>query len=427
MERDDAPAEFAFLEEFEFDSLPDALSPEGSVPTYVAHVRLPRVNRVALFDAGDLCLRAGDLVVVETDRGLSLGPLVSDPVCRLVPAALPRVLRAATPDDLRQAQRNCRREEEAYRFCCQRIRERGMPMKLVGVEYLHGGNKAVFYFSADGRVDFRELVKDLAYRLHTRVEMRQIGVRDASKVVGGLGVCGRILCCASWLQKFEPVSIRMAKVQNLSLNPQKVSGACGRLLCCLAYEQETYQALRAHLPRLGKSVMTPRGEGKVTELDVLGQKARVTFADGSILEFEAGALRGEEGGDERNGDDLPEEVRALDEGVHGGGRGSSSAEGRAVRVARRAGRSKPWQDGRVSPSTEGPGEPKRREAPKPSKPEPGAVSEAAPGKPGASTPRGLRPEGPSSHPCGPPSSRPVGATAGSPRPGRSRRPGPSSR
>lgn len=414
MERDEAAAEFAFLEEFEFEVLPETLASEESVPTYVVYVRLPRVNRITPFDSGDLCLRAGDHVVVETERGMSLGVVVREPVCRQLTAPLPRVVRPATADDLRLAQRNCRREEEAQRFCCQRIRERGMPMKLIGVEHLHSGNKAVFYFSADGRVDFRDLVKDLAYRLHTRVEMRQIGVRDASKVLGGLGICGRELCCASWLQKFEPVSIRMAKIQNLSLNPQKVSGACGRLLCCLAYEQEAYQTLREGLPRLGKSVMTPRGEGKVTELDILGQKARVTFADGSIVEFGAGALRGEAGEDERDAEDLPEELRGLEETANGKGRGPLPAEGRQVRAAPKAGRSKPWQDGRVSPNADGPGEPRRRDAPAPPRRGPEATR-AKPGQQGK----------PLRDPPDPAAQRPPAGATGpaSPRPGRPRRPG----
>jgi cell fate regulator YaaT (PSP1 superfamily) len=301
---------------------------------------------VVAHDAGDLLVRRGEKVVVETERGLSLAWVVTSPVCQAVRGPLPRILRLASADDLRQADRNRRREEEALRYCWERIRAHGLPMKLIRVEYLHGGNKAVFYFSADGRIDFRELVKDLAYRLHTRVEMRQIGVRDASKMVGGVGICGRELCCSSWLQKFEPVSIRMAKVQNLSLNPEKVSGVCGRLMCCLAYEQETYQALRKRLPRVGKHVVTPRGEGRVTEIDILAQRVRVTFADGAVVELDAAQVQVQAPGAEEEAGDVPEELRGLEDAPEGEGRGRLPAEGREVQAARGT-RRKPWQDGRA--------------------------------------------------------------------------------
>ncbi len=336
--------EIACGDEFEDAVLVDA--PAGGPPTYVASIRFPHTNRVVLYDAGDHFVHRGDKVVVETERGLSLAAVITDPVCRTDVAGLLRVLRRATADDLRQEERNHRREDEAFRYCWQRIRDRDLPMKLIRVEYLHGGNKAVFYFSADGRIDFRELVKDLAYRLHTRVEMRQIGVRDASKMVGGVGICGRELCCASWLQKFEPVTIRMAKVQNLSLNPQKVSGVCGRLMCCLAYEQETYMTLRKRMPRVGKFVMTPRGEGRISEIDILAQRARVTFLDHSVVEFEPSQLQlVGPGGEAREPEETPEELRALED-EHAAPR--LPAEGREVRpVGGRGGRRKPWQDGRV--------------------------------------------------------------------------------
>jgi cell fate regulator YaaT (PSP1 superfamily) len=340
--------EFAYGDEFEYESLLESLPEASGFPTYTVHVRFPHMNRVAVYDAGDSFVRRGDKVVVETERGLSLATVVTDRTCRRGGPDLFRVVRTATAEDLRQEERNHRREEEAFRYCWQRIRDRGMPMKLIRVEYLHGGNKAVFYFSADGRIDFRELVKDLAYRLHTRVEMRQIGVRDASKMVGGVGICGRELCCSSWLQKFEPVTIRMAKVQNLSLNPQKVSGVCGRLMCCLAYEQETYLSLRKRIPRVGKHVLTPRGEGRITEIDILAQTARVTFEDHSVVEFEAGQLQAVGGlGDDREIEETPPELRALEDGVEGEGRARLPVEGREVRPVARGGRRKPWQDGRL--------------------------------------------------------------------------------
>src|SRR5262249_35804089 len=152
-------------------------------------------------------------------------------------------------------------------------------MKLIRTEVLHGGNKAIFYFSADGRVDFRELVKDLAHKLHVRIEMRQVGVRDEAKLEGGVGACGRELCCSTWLKDFAPVSLTMAKDQTLALHRQKVSGVCGRLMCCLSYEEETYKELRKGLPRVGKLVSTAKGEGRVRELDVLRQRVRVEFAE----------------------------------------------------------------------------------------------------------------------------------------------------
>lgn len=320
----------------------------GGVPTYVALVRLIYVNRVVTVDAGDHLLARGELLIVETERGLSLAAVVREPACARPQSPLLHVVRKAGPEDRRQEERNRHREEESFRFCWQRIRERGLQMKLIKVEYLHGGNKAVFYFAADGRIDFRDLVKDLAFRLHTRVEMRQIGVRDASKMIGGLGPCGRELCCSSWMQKFEPVSIRMAKTQNLSLNPQKVSGVCGRLMCCLAYEQESYQALRKRLPRVGKNVQTGRGHGRVTEIDILRQEVRVTFPDGTIVEFDAPQVHVLPGGpDDRDLDDVPEELRHLEDPPADGHRTRIPVEGREILVAPKGARRKPWQDGRV--------------------------------------------------------------------------------
>jgi cell fate regulator YaaT (PSP1 superfamily) len=180
-----------------------------------------------------------------------------------------QVLRTATVEDLESAARNQAREKDARAYCLKKIAERGLDMKLIRVEYLFDGSKAIFYFTADGRIDFRELVKDLAYAFHTRIEMRQVGVRDEAKMVGGIGICGRELCCSSFLREFEPVSVKMAKEQNLALNPTKISGQCGRLLCCLGYEFETYSTLKKNLPKCGRYIQCGEVCGEVVKQNVL--------------------------------------------------------------------------------------------------------------------------------------------------------------
>jgi len=223
------------------------------------------------FDAGNLDLATGDKVVVETERGLSIGTVLRGPAERTegVPENLVAIRRKATPDDMATQERNRQLEKSAFDFCLKRIMERGMQMKLVRVEYQFDSSKAVFYFTADGRVDFRDLVKDLAHTFHTRIEMRQIGVRDESKMIGGIGICGRELCCCSFLREFQPVSVKMAKEQNLALNPSKISGQCGRLLCCLDYEYETYCCLRKNFPKCGKRVRTPTAAGVIDKINIL--------------------------------------------------------------------------------------------------------------------------------------------------------------
>lgn len=223
------------------------------------------------FDAGDLDLAPGDKVVVETERGLGIGTVLRGPVERTegVPETLVAIRRKATPDDMATQERTRQLEKSAFSFCLKRIMERGMQMKLVRVEYQFDSSKAVFYFTADGRVDFRDLVKDLAHTFHTRIEMRQIGVRDESKMIGGIGICGRELCCCSFLREFQPVSVKMAKEQNLALNPSKISGQCGRLLCCLDYEYETYCSLRKNFPKCGKRVRTPSVAGVIDKINIL--------------------------------------------------------------------------------------------------------------------------------------------------------------
>ncbi len=242
------------------------------------------------FNAQGFDLKSGDHVVVETERGRALGTVVLAPEEVSPQEAaedLKNVLRQATEEDIAYSRLNASREEEAHRFCLQRIQERKMAMKLVRAEYLFDGSKIIFYFTADGRVDFRELVKDLAHHFRTRIEMRQIGVRDEAKLTGGIGVCGRELCCCTFLTEFAPVSVKMAKEQGLALNPTKISGQCGRLLCCLGYEFETYCSLKKGLPKCGHKVQMEGREGEVVNQNVLNQKVTVRFRDGQSAEVPA--------------------------------------------------------------------------------------------------------------------------------------------
>lgn len=242
------------------------------------------------FDAREFELQAGDQVIVETERGRALGSVVRAPRginADDAPPKLKAVLRKAGEIDLSMAEGNAQRETEALHYCQQRVAEHNMEMKLVRAEYLFDGSKIIFYFTADGRIDFRELVRDLAQHFRTRIEMRQIGVRDEAKLVGGLGVCGRELCCCTFLRNFAPVSVKMAKTQGLALNPTKISGQCGRLLCCLAYEYETYSELRKNLPKCGKKIQLPSGSAEVVAIDVLAQKMTVCCENGERCELKA--------------------------------------------------------------------------------------------------------------------------------------------
>ncbi len=250
----------------------------------VVGVSFKRSGKVYFFDPGELPVESGMSVVVETARGVELGEVTSG--CREVTEEelvqpLKPVLRIATEQDLARAKQNEQKELEAFDIGQQRIAAHGLEMKLVGVEYTFDGSKIVFYFTANGRVDFRELVKDLASVFKTRIELRQIGVRDEAKMIGGLGACGRTICCRAFLGDFEPVSIKMAKEQNLLLNPTKISGLCGRLMCCLKYEQDAYDEVYKTVPRQGKEVMTPDGRGVVTQVKAIRGKlaVRVTLPD----------------------------------------------------------------------------------------------------------------------------------------------------
>ncbi len=244
----------------------------------VVGVRFRKAGKVYYFDPGELEIKAGDSVIVETVRGVEFGTVVLSkkevPEEEIV-TPLKKVIRVATDEDRQHARENRKKEKEAFKICLQKIEEHKLAMKLVDVEYTFDNNKILFYFTADGRVDFRELVKDLAVVFKTRIELRQIGVRDEAKMVGGVGVCGRPLCCNCFLDEFQPVSIKMAKEQGLSLNPSKISGTCGRLMCCLKYEQEIYEELIARTPKSGAVVETPDGQGVVMEVSLLKQVVKV--------------------------------------------------------------------------------------------------------------------------------------------------------
>lgn len=256
----------------------------------IVGVRFKRAGKIYYFDPLDFELSTGDAVIVETARGVELGvaaiglKAVGDDE---VVAPLKPVLRKATEEDVERHRKNIEREKEAIVICKEKIAAHGLDMKLVDVEFTFDMNKVIFYFTADGRVDFRNLVKDLASVFRTRIELRQIGVRDEAKMKSGIGPCGRTLCCSSFLTDFTSVSIKMAKEQSLSLNPSKISGICGRLMCCLKYEQDTYEDIRKRLPRYGSIVNTPMGRGEVINNNTIKEQIKVKiFGDGEdIIEY----------------------------------------------------------------------------------------------------------------------------------------------
>ncbi len=238
----------------------------------IVGIRFHQTGSIYDFDCGHFVLKGGDQVIVKTEQGLGLGQVVRGPVKQEQVEEgkeYKKVFRLANEADLDQFRKVQEREKEAFQFCLERIKERKLPMKLVRVECFFDGSKVIFYFTADGRIDFRELVKDLVHRFHTRIEMRQIGVRNEAKLLGGLGPCGRELCCASFLPDFAAVSVKMAKEQNLPLNPTKISGICGRLMCCLTYEYETYQELKKDFPKIGKTIASPLGPVKVLRQNIM--------------------------------------------------------------------------------------------------------------------------------------------------------------
>lgn len=265
----------------------------------VVGVRFRNVGKIYYFNPKNYKVKPGDHVIVETARGVEYGKVVlapKDVVDDQVVHPLKEVLRVATQDDDEREKYNRERERDAFKICQKKIREHGLEMKLIDAEYTFDNNKVLFYFTADGRIDFRQLVKDLASIFKTRIELRQIGVRDETKILGGIGSCGRPLCCATYMPEFIPVSIKMAKEQNLSLNPSKISGVCGRLMCCLKNEQETYEELNSNLPNVGDYVTTPEKlKGEVSSVNVLRQLVKVIVTlDGDekeIREYPVAELR----------------------------------------------------------------------------------------------------------------------------------------
>ncbi|MFQ7291624.1 MAG: stage 0 sporulation family protein [Monoglobales bacterium] len=260
-------------------------------------VRFKPVGKTYYFDPQDFEINKGDNVIVETSRGIEYGTVVvgrkeinDDELLKPIKP----IMRPAQQEDHERYRENKKKEKEAFDICAEKIKRHGLEMKLIEVEYTFDGSKILFYFTADGRVDFRELVKDLAMVFRTRIELRQIGVRDESKTIGSIGVCGRSLCCSKFLGEFAPVSIKMAKEQGLSLNPSKISGACGRLMCCLKYEQDTYEELLKKLPRHGALVKTPDGNGIVESVSVLKEKVKVSVGEEkerTIKEYSASEIK----------------------------------------------------------------------------------------------------------------------------------------
>ena len=267
--------------------------------TRVIGVRFRPAGKIYYFAPGKFHIRQGGKVIVETARGIEFGTVVAGPKevkDEEVMQPLKSVIRIATQEKKRTEEKNREKEKEAFEICLKKIRKHNLDMKLINAEYTFDNNKVLFYFTADGRIDFRELVKDLAAVFRTRIELRQIGVRDETKIRGGIGICGRPLCCHTYLSEFAPVSIKMAKEQNLSLNPTKISGVCGRLMCCLTNEEETYEELNSRLPAIGDTVTTNEGlKGEVQSVSVLRQLVKVVVAlendEKEIREYKVNELK----------------------------------------------------------------------------------------------------------------------------------------
>lgn len=281
----------------------------------VAGVKFKTAGKIYYFDPEELEVQLGDSVIVETARGMEFG-MVAMEITEVdeseVVTPLKRIIRIADEKDHLQHEENLKKKKRAMDLCQEKIDKHGLVMKLIDVEYTFDNSKIVFYFTADGRVDFRELVKDLAGVFKMRIELRQIGVRDEAKMLGGIGSCGRDLCCHSWLSDFQPVSIKMAKVQNLSLNPSKISGICGRLMCCLKYENDIYMEFRKGMPDIGEKVRTPDGFGKVVDTNLLERDVKVRL----YLDDKPKSRKDEADGEEKLSDDIytykKEEIRRMD-------------------------------------------------------------------------------------------------------------------
>ncbi len=294
----------------------------------VAGVRFKTAGKIYYFDPGELEIQTGDSVIVETARGMEFGSVAMD-ITEVdeteVVAPLKKIIRMAGEKDHEQHEENLKKKQRAMELCQEKIDKHGLVMKLIDVEYTFDNSKIVFYFTADGRVDFRELVKDLAGVFRMRIELRQIGVRDEAKMLGGIGSCGRALCCHSWLADFQPVSIKMAKVQNLSLNPTKISGICGRLMCCLKYENDIYMEFRKGMPDVGERVKTPDGLGKVVDTNLLERTVKARL----YLDDKPKGRKNEEDGEERLSDDIytyrKEDIRRFEK--HKGNKNMNIFEG----------------------------------------------------------------------------------------------------
>ena len=292
----------------------------------VIGVRFRKAGKVYFFDPAGMEIKTGDHVIVETARGIEFGHVVlgnREVEDKKVVQPLKPVIRMATRADEEVERKNKEKEKEAFKICLEKIKKHDLQMKLIDAEYTFDNNKVLFYFTADGRIDFRELVKDLAAVFKTRIELRQIGVRDETKIMGGVGICGRALCCHSYLSEFIPVSIKMAKEQNLSLNPTKISGVCGRLMCCLKNEEETYEVLNSKLPNTGDYVTTNDGlKGEVQSVNVLRQLVKVTVTvdkdEKEIREYKVENLRFKprkkkgKGGDKQAQDTPDAELKHLE-------------------------------------------------------------------------------------------------------------------
>ena len=286
--------------------------------TEIISVRFKEGGKAYYFNPNGLTVAPGERVIIETSRGVEFGECVEGN--RLIDemelvSPLRPVVRKATEADRRTVEENREKEKRAFQICQQKIQDHGLEMKLVEVEYNFDGSKILFFFTSEGRVDFRALVRDLAGVFHTRIELRQIGVRDEAKMLGGLGVCGRPYCCNAFLNDFHPVSIKMAKTQNLSLNPTKISGACGRLMCCLKYEQEAYQDLLRTTPKVGALVSTPEGKGTVTEQNLLTRKLTIRLdkdPDGAPKVFKVSEVKVLRDGKIKVGKKELEELKQLE-------------------------------------------------------------------------------------------------------------------
>lgn len=251
----------------------------------IIEVKLRDSGKVNCFKIKDLQAKIGDCVVIEAERGIDYGYINSEPIQQHINKSVKSVLRIVTEDDLKQIDENKKKTEEAFDICLEKIKAHKLNMKLVNCEYSFDRSKVLFYYTAEGRIDFRSLVKDLAREFKARIEMRQIGVRDEAKLFGGFGPCGRQLCCSKFLKDFEPVTIKMAKEQGLPLNPPKISGLCGRLMCCLSYEYKCYRELLKTLPKEGDKIDTPQGKGKVISVNVLRRTVLVEISEEKQIEL----------------------------------------------------------------------------------------------------------------------------------------------